>query len=210
MAQSEFEKSAQRQAVEAVERRWQQQRDAERHQRRRKMFGNLLAIVVLMAGLVGLGSFAARQWGDKAPFLRHLDIRRWMSGSKAAKVPSAAEVGRRDEYARRLRSFRGKRCVLWREAPAAVKPKSAAAGRRYLALVNDRGDRRLYELVSDGCGSVSVSALSPLAEPVRLEPKEFGSCVAGRPFLLLCDDVVYAVGCKDKADMDELVGTLPE
>ena len=198
MAKSEFEKSAQQAAVEAVERRWQRQHDAERRHAARKTSVSLLACVVLLAGLAGIGYFAARHYGVDVPFEVDFDLRDLVQGWGQGHGPSKAEIGRRDEYARLLEAFKGKKCVPWREAPAAVKPKTAAAGVRYLALCGTKDDRRLYELVADGRGSMSVTALSPIAEPVGLSMEDFRSEVGGRPYLVLCNDVLYAVGGKNE------------
>lgn len=130
---SEFERSAQREAVTAVERRWKRKHDAERRQRLRKQLCNLLD------------------------------------------------------------SFKGRKCVQWRDAPATIKPKTAVAGVRYLVLCEERGDKRLYELVSDGRGSMTAKVLSPLTEPIGIEMKDFKVAVSGKPYFILCNDVLYAV-----------------
>lgn len=202
MTKSDFEKSAQRTAVEAVERRWKRQRDAERSQRRRKTFGNLLAVIVLLVGVAGVAAFAARHYGMDIPHVE--DFGRLFAGWRSRVDVSQAEVNRRDEYARLLASFRGRKCVLWRNAPKEIKPKTAAAGVRYLVLCEDR----LYEWVSDGRGSASVTALSPLSVPIGLEMKDFMSDVGGKPFLLICNDVLYAIGCKDEVAARKLVSDL--
>lgn len=206
MSRSDFEKSAQQAAVEAVEKRWQRKNDVERRQRRRKMLGNLFAFVVLLAGLVGIGYFALRHFGIDLPVPTIVDIRGLVTGLERG--PSAAEVDRRGEYVRLLESFRGRTCVQWRDAPAAVKPKTAAAGVRYLALCGEQNDRRLYELVADGRGSMSVTALSPFAAPIALNMKDFRSETGGKPYLVLCNDVLYAVGCKDESAMRTLTSRL--
>ena len=204
MVKSGFEKSAQQAAVEAVERRWQRQQDAERRQRRRKTFGNLLAVVVLLLGVAGVAAFAARHYGIDIPHVADFDFGRLFAGWRGRGDVSQAEVSRRDKYARLLESFRGRKCILWRDAPKEIKPKAAAAGVRYLVLCEDR----LYEWVSDGRGSASVTALSPLTEPIGLETKDFAADVAGKPFLLICNGVMYAVGCKDEVSARKLVSDL--
>ena len=191
---SEFERSAQQEAVAAVERRWKLQHDAERRQRMRKQLGNLLAIVVLLVGLAGIGCFAIRYFEMDIPFAVDFDMGDFVAGSGGGRETSKAEIDRRGEYVRLLDSFKGRKCVKWRDAPARIKPKTAVAGVHYLVLCEERGDKRLYELVSDGRGGMTVMALSPLTEPIRIEMKNFKEVVKGKPYFILCNDVMYAVG----------------
>lgn len=204
MAKSDFEKSAQQAAVEAVERRWQQKHDAERSLRRRKTFSSLLTVAVLLLGVAGIAVFAARHYGIDVSHVTGFDFQSLFVVWSGKVDVSQAEVSRRDKYARLLESFRERKCILWRDAPKEIKPKAAAAGVRYLVLC----EGRLYEWVSDGRGSALVTALSPLTEPVGMEIKDFDAEVVGKPFLLLCNDILYAVGCKDEEAARKLVNDL--
>lgn len=208
MAKSDFEKNAQQAAVEAVEKRWRQKNAAERRQRFRKRLGNLFAIVILLAGLVGVGCFAVRYFELDIPIPTDFDTRDIVVGLGGGCETSKAEIDRRNEYVRLLASFKGKECIQWRDAPAAIKPKTAVAGVRYLVLCEERGDKRLYELVSDGRGSMVVVALSPLTEPIRLEMKDFKEAVNGKPYFILCNDVLYVVGCKNELILQGLKDSL--
>lgn len=162
----------------------------------RKQLGNLLAIVVLLAGLVGIGCFAVRYLGISIPFAADFDLRGFVDRLGGFFDTSKAEIDRRDEYVRLLDSFKGRKCVPWREAPATIKSKTAVAGVRYLVLCEERGEKRLYELVSNGRGGMTAMALSPLTEPIKIEMKDFKMAVNGKPYFILCNDVLYAVGCK--------------
>lgn len=204
MAKSDFEKCARQAAVEAVERRWERQKAAERNLRRRKIFNNLLTAVVLLLGVVGIAVFTARHYGIDVSHVTDFDFQKLFAGWVGKVDVSQAEVNRRDEYTRLLESFRGRECILWQNAPKEIKPKAAAAGVRYLVLC----EGRLYEWVADGRGSASVMALSPLTESVGMEIKDFNAEVGGKPFLLLCNDVLYAVGCKDEEAARKLVNDL--
>lgn len=201
---NEFERNARQEAVAAVERRWKRKHDAERRQRMRKQLGNLLSIVVLLAGLVGAGCFAVRYFELNIPFVVDLDVGDFVASLGRGRETSKVEIDRRGEYVRLLDSFKGRTCVQWRDAPATIKPKTAAAGVRYLVLCEERGDKRLYELASDGRGSMTAFALSPLAEPIRLEMKDFNVAVNGKPYFILCNDVLYVVGCKDESTLQGL------
>lgn len=205
---SEFERNAQQEAVAAVERRWKRQHDAERRQRMRRRLGNLLAIVILLAGLAGIGCFAVRYFEMNIPFAVDFDVRDFFASWGGGRGTSKAEIDRRGEYVRLLDSFKGRECVPWRDAPATIKPKTAAAGVRYLVLCEERGDKRLYELVSDGRGSLVAVALSPLTEPIGIEMKDFKAAVNGKPYLILCNDVLYVVGCKNELTLQGLKDSL--
>lgn len=161
----------------------------------------MLAVVVLLLGVAGVAAFAARHYGIDIPDVADLDVGHLFAGWRSRVDVSQAEVNRRDEYARLLASFKGRKCILWRDAPKKVKPKTAAAGVRYLVLC----DGRLYEWVSDGRGSASVTALSPLSVPIGQGMKDFKSDVGGKSFLLICNDVLYAVGCKDEVEARKLL-----
>lgn len=197
---SEFESNARWETVQAVERRWKRQHDAERRQRLRKRFGNLLAIVVLLAGLMGIGCFAVRYFEMNIPFGANFDMRNLLPrlNDVGQQRASTVEVERRNEYARLLESFKGKACVLWRDAPKEIRPKTAVTGVRYLILCGDKNDMCLYELFADGRGSMTATALSPIAAPMGVSIREFRKAVAGRPFFILCNDVIYIAGCKDE------------
>ena len=191
---SEFERNAQQEAVAAVERRRKRQHDVERRQRMRRRLGNLLAIVILLAGLAGIGCFAVRYFEMNIPFAVDFDVRNFFASWGGGRGTSKAEIDRRGEYVRLLDFFRGRKCVQWSDAPVTIKPKTAAVGVHYLVLCEERGDKRLYELVSDGRGSMTAMALSPLTEPTRIDMKDFKDAVKGKPYFILCNDVLYAVG----------------
>lgn len=206
MSKGDFEKSAQQTAVDAVERRWQQKHDADEKQRSRRRFGNWLTISVLLSVLAGIGCFVAQYFVGTISLPLDFDIVGFTLGLKDK--PSNVEIDRRNRYVRMLESFRGRECVQWRDAPASVNPKTAVAGVRYLVLCGDKNDQRLYELLSDGRGSMSAMALSPIFEPMELDMDNFRAEVRGRPYLILCNDTIYVVGCKDEDAVQRLMTTL--
>lgn len=194
---SDFEKKAQSAAVEAVERRWKLQHDAERRQLLRKKLGNLFAVFVLLAGLMGVGYFVTRHYGVEISIAEYFDLQGLGAKLNMGRTLSKVEIDRRNEYARLLRSFSGRKCVLWQNAPATIRPETAAAGVRYLLLSSEKKDARLYEMVSNGQGSMSVAALSPLSVPMGLSVGKLRKVLKGKPFFILCEDVVYVGGCQD-------------
>ena len=199
MAYSKFEQSAQHAAVEAVERRWKQRHDAEMRLRRKKRLNNCLAILVLLSGLCGGGYFVVQQYGDEVRSLTGFDVRDVAKMLPIGGLGSGADGGNRESYVALIESFRDKKCVLWRDAPNLVKPKSAQKGTRYLALVGDRGAMRLFDLAVNERGVLSGKELSPVGVPVEVNMTKFNEVVARKTYFIQCNDIVYVCGCKDLA-----------
>lgn len=199
MAYSKFEQSAQHAAVEAVERRWKQRHDAEMRLRRKRRLNNCLAILVLLSGLCGIGWFAVRQYGDEIRRLTGFDVRDVAKMLPIGGLGSGADGESREAYVALIESFRGKECVLWRDAPNSVKPKSAQKGTRYLALVGDRGAVRLFDLAVNERGVLSGKELSPVGGPVEVDMAKFNEDVAHKTYFIQCNDIVYVCGSKDLA-----------
>ena len=197
MAYSDFEQSAQHAAVEAVERRWKQRHDAEMRLRWKKRMGNCLAILVLLSGLCGVGYFAVQHYGDEIRNLIGFDVRDVAKMLSLGGLGFSAGEECRESYVALIESFRDKECVLWRDAPSSVKPKSAQKGTRYLALVGDRGAARLFDLIANGSGGFFGRELSPVGRPVDIEMIKFNKVVEHKTYFILCNDIVYICGCKD-------------
>ena len=199
MAYSDFEQSAQHAAVESVERRWKQRHDAEMRLRWKKRLNNCLAILVLLSGLCGVGYFAVQRYGDEIRNLIGFDIRDIAKMLPVGGLGSSSDGECRESYVALIESFRDKECVLWRDAPSSVKPKSAQKGTRYLALVGDRGAVRLFDLIASGNGAFAGKELSPVGSPVDVDVTKFNEGVANKTYFILCNDIVYVCGCKDIA-----------
>ena len=199
MAYSDFEQSAQHAAVEAVERRWKQRHDAEMRLLRKKRLNNCLAILVLLAGLCGVGCFAVQQYGDRIRDFIGFDIRNVAGMLSFGGSESAGDGESHEAYVALIESFRDKECVLWRDAPSSIKPKSAQKGVKYLALVGDRGAVRLFELTASGEGGFSGRELSPVGSPVDIGKTKFNKVVEHKTYFILCNDIVYICGCKELA-----------
>lgn len=197
MGNSEFERHAAYETVQAVEQRWKRAHDAERRQRKNKALNNLFAILVLLAGLIGIAYFAIRHYGMEIPAMDGFDIKELAALVGAGQKTSKAETDRRDAYVKLLGFFSGKACVPWSNAPAEIKPKTAVAGVRYLVLCGTKSDSRLYAMASDGRGSMSVKSLSPVSKPIEVDMKDFRANVNGKPYFILCNDVVYVINCND-------------
>lgn len=208
MAYSNFEQNAQHAAVEAVERRWKQRHDAEMRLLRKKRINNCMAILVLLSGLCGGGYFAVQQYGEEIRDLIGFDIRDIVKMLPIGGLGSGADGECRESYVALIESFQDKECVLWRDAPNSVKPKSAQMGTRYLALVGDRGAVRLFDLAVNERGVLSGKELSPVGSPVDVNMTKFNEVVAHKTYYILCKDIVYVCGSKDLAQGKRLLKEL--
>lgn len=215
MAISEFEKSAQKAAVEAVEQRWKHDNDLKRRLRWRSRIGSFCSIVVLLAGLVGMGVFAERHFGFRIPYLS--DCEAWQS--LCSKVESAErfvgwETSARKKsvmsYDEALTSFCGKACTSWSQAPAEIGLKAAPAGTQYLFLCGyGLGDVRLYQVTAKGQGETDVVQLVRSGPPLLLEAAAFRAAVKGKTTFVFCRGNVYFFGKKmaavAKIELDRLL-----
>lgn len=199
MAYSDFEQSAQHAAVEAVERRWKQRHDAEMRLIWKKRLNTCLAVLVLLSGLCVGGYFAVQQYGDEIRNLIGFDVRDVAKILPVDGLGFGADGECRESYVALIESFQDKECVLWRDAPSSVKPKSAQKGTRYLALVGDRGAARLFDLAVNEGGVLSGKELSPVGRPVEVDMAKFNEAVAHKTYFIRCNGIVYVCGCKDLA-----------
>ena len=217
MAISEFEKSAQQAAVEAVERRWKHDNDLKRRLRWRSRIGNFLSIVVLLAGLAGMGVFAERFFGFHIPYLsdwepwQHLtatanDVAQRVGKSEPAVTPEVVL-----SYDAALANFQLKTCTSWAAVSEKMGPKTAPAGTQYLFLCGHApGDVRLYQMTAKGGGQVDVVQLVQTKGPWPLKLPEFRAALKGRTAYVSCGGNVYFLGKKLAAtaqiELERLLG----
>lgn len=219
MAISEFEKSAQKAAVEAVERRWKHDADLKRRLRWRARIGGIISIAVLLLGLAGIGVFAERQFGFHIPYLSDCEVWRSLCTTSENAVRKICPTERAEapekppvpSYAEALAAFRGKTCTSWERVSAQRGPKAAAAGTRYLFLCGyGPNDVRLYQMTVDEKRTVDVVRLMQAGEPRPIEFASFRAEVKGRTSFLSCDGAVYFLGKKLAAtaqiELDRLLG----
>lgn len=217
MAISEFEKSAQQAAVEAVERRWKHDNDLKRRLRWRARIGSFLSIVVLLAGLVGMGVFAERFFGFHIPYLS--DWEPWQrltaTANDVALHTGQSEPAETPEvtlsYDAALANFHVKTCTSWTAVSEKMGPKTAPAGTRYLFLCgHGPGDARLYQMTAKGGGQVDVVQLVPSKGARPLELSAFRAALKGRAAYIFCGGKVYFLGKKLAAtaqiELERLLG----
>lgn len=204
MAVGSFEAEAKNAAVEAVERRWKADVAERRRIRRNQRIKNLLAIAFLVLVVIVGGKFASDYFGVEIPFVDQFDWRGFCRNITSGKA-SEGDVELRNEYAKVLHSFAESELLLWRMAPAAVKPKEAAKGTVYHALVADgKGVVVLFRMIASGDGSVSIVRLSPVAKAADVSFAEFKSHCAKGTYFIECKGQVYYCG-KDGLDSGRLI-----
>lgn len=194
---SEFELGAKQAAVEAVERRYEMKAATERRARFRARLSACLSILILLAVLAGIACFVARYLNLDVP--RFSDFSAWFSPGSALSESAKEELGRRDAYVRALMAFEtGGELKMLRDAPADVKPKTARPGTRVLVLCGrDEGGTCLFEMEKMDAGTQVFRQLSPFSAPQKRKAARFQEAVAGRPYFLLHENVVYVCGAKD-------------
>lgn len=198
MVRSDHELSAMETAVEAVERRWQHQHDAELRLRRRKFNRSLLAWLFLALSAIVGGVLVAWHKGVKIPDVMSLCSGR-PSSVQNMKVDSSSVV-RRDAFVSVLEAFKRGKIFLWGDAPHEVVFKNAQAGLVYHFLKREKDGRPVvFQLVAQGGGAATISLLSPVANPIPLTMSEFRKACLGSVCLVECKGVVYLWGTKDLA-----------
>ena len=217
MAISEFEKSAQRAAVEAVERRWKHDDDLKRRLRWRSRIGSFVSIVVLLAGLVGMGVFAERHFGFRIPYLSDCEMWRRLcaTADDVAQRVGLSEPAEKQvtifSYDEALANFRGKTCASWTSVSATIGPKTAPSGTQYLFLCGyGPGDVRLYQMTTKDEGRADVVQLEQAKAPRPLELSAFRAALKGRTAYVSCGGKVYFLGKKLAAtaqiELERLLG----
>ena len=150
MGTSNFEADSKNAAVEAVERRWRAANAERKRIARNRWLKNVLTLAFLILIAVVGGKFAADYFEIEIPVLAGLDWKGFCSTIINDSI-SAEEITLRDGYANALDLFRGGDLSMWREAPEKVRPKGAARGTVYLALVvNEKEACSLFRMTANG------------------------------------------------------------
>ena len=180
-----LEAEARQAAIDAVEGRWRHEQDVMRKAHHRKVMGNIVSIVVLLAILAAiLLYFKAQRDGGKLHF--------GTEGSKVA-IAVVKEAQCRVEYKRVASLFDVEKTVPWKKAPASVKPKNVPAGAKYYARIirsAKKDDFDIYEMTKTEKG-MSVVRLSPTGSPIRVGDAEFRRARARASYLVAYDGTVY-------------------
>ena len=184
--QGGMEAQARQAAIDAVEGRWRHGQDVARRAHRRKVTGNVVSVVVLLAILATiLLYFKAQHDGGKLRF--------GMEEESKAVVAVVKEAQYHVEYKRVAGLFDVEKTVSWKKAPASVKPKNVPPGTKYYARIvrsAKEGDFDIYEMTKTEKG-MSVVRLSPTRSPVRVGEAEFRKARARASYLVACNGTVY-------------------
>jgi len=193
---SDFEKRAAREAVEAVERRYERNQKAARQLRGRRRFGRFVICAVLLAGVLGLGRYFAASGVLPSGSIRAL----------AALFDSdGAVVGPHCQYGAALRHLLADEVRLSTEMPEALKIKNAKPGVRYFVLTPPAdGWFGLYELTRDAPGQLTVRELSPIWDAKTVTAAALREACAGKPYLVSVQGQVYLFGSEDLAAAAQL------
>lgn len=192
--QSSFEGSAQRAAVEAVERRWAQRNAAARRTARTSVAKSCLGWLLLLGALLAGGAYAVRHFGlDVSDFSPFRFVKRQVLG--VGDDLTEAERARIDAFAGALAAFDRSDILPWKSAPQEVRPKHAPGGFTYRMLIERIGGTcGIYEMVANGKGGVSVYELSPMGKPMKVTLADFNRAKGGSVYLIDCGGKVYVCG----------------
>ena len=188
---SDYEMSAKRAAVEAVEKRWQAREEAQAKAKRQRSFTSVAAVaaIVIIAALVV--QFVMPRFGYEIADLSNvIDFLRM--SDNAADEGMAKDC---QKYAEVVSLFKSGKAAVWRDAPESIRPKTAIAGTMYHALVlSADGNYDIYEMTANGSGGVSIWLMSPFFEPKVVTTAEFRNARHGKRYFIEHAGVVYACG----------------
>lgn len=195
---SDFEKSAQRAAVDAVEQRWQRTQASSRNAARVSKIKSILSTLVLLA-VVGVGGYFALQYfGIEIPKPRQLEGSIKIVTSLIPKGMSDENARSVDAFVNTLHRITDNPMKPWKSAPAEVKPKGARAGLKYTVLIEKKGGScGLFEMVADGKGGMTVKEIPPAGNPVPATMGDFKKAKVGNVYLIECEGTVYVCGSDD-------------
>ena len=193
--QSRFEENARREAVEAVERRWERKTAGARRKARtasvKSCLGTLILLVVLAAG----GLFAARHLGVELPGGETLADFGFLVRTGGLTTSDRSHM---DSFAEAVATFDVAEIRPWKSVPPEMRPKRAPAGFAYRMLVEKAGGVcGIYEMTADGKGGVSVRELNPVGKETKASLTAFNKAKVGGVYLVACAGSVYVCGSDD-------------
>lgn len=200
---NEYEMSAKRAAVEAVEKRWQAREEAQAKAKRRHSFANvaIVAAVVIVAALAV--QFVLPRFGyEIADLSNAIDFLHMSDEAADEGMPKECK-----KYADVVSLFKGGKAAVWRDAPETIRPKTAIAGTMYHALVlSADGNYDIYEMTANGSGGVSIWLMSPFFEPKVVTTAEFRNARQGKRYFIEHAGVVYACGGLSESAVGDIRG----
>lgn len=181
IVEPEFVTKAKQSAVAAVEARFRHEEEQRRKLERRARAKGCMAWLILVAFVaVGGGYWACVHYGIGVSEVK-------------MRVQEAMQTRR---YERIEEAFRIAQVMDWSAAPDELRPGKVATNTVYHALMPGADGRVMLELVASPGGGMRVRRLSPIAEPVELEPGSFQRFVAKTPYLIMVGGNVYFCASK--------------
>jgi hypothetical protein len=181
IVEPEFVTKAKQSAVAAVEARFRHEEEQRRKLERRARAKGCMAWLILVAlALAGGGYWACVHYG-----IGISDVK--------MRVQEAMQTRR---YERIEETFRIAQIADWSTAPEAYRPGKVPTNTVYHAMMPGPDGRVLLELTASPGGGMRVRRLSPIAEPVELEPDSFQRVVAKTPYLIMVGGTVYFCASK--------------
>ncbi len=181
IVEPEFVTKAKQSAVAAVEARYRHEEEMRRKLERRKRAKGCMAWVTIAAlALAGGAYWASVHYGIGVSEVKM----RFEEAMKARRYERIEEV------------FRIAPVEDWSAAPDELRPGKVATNTVYHALMPGADGRVMLELVASPGGGMRVRRLSPIAEPVELEPTAFQKFAAKTPYLIMVCGKVYFCSTK--------------
>jgi len=196
---SEFERQAAREAVDAVERRWQRDADIRHKQQLRKRVTSILAVLFLLVAAAAAG-WGYVQWRKGVRMQDLLQRGESLFRSDANDIDSGMS-----EYMEIVNELLSAPVKLSKEMPEELKPKKAASGQQYVALSRDRkGVLSVFRMTADGHGKTDMQKLSLGRPPQKVSYAEFKAARDGCPYLVVVGKIAYLYGSTKLADAEKL------
>lgn len=197
MGRSDFERQAARVAVDAVEKRWQRNREIERRKRLRQKVTSWLALLVLLALGVGLGLYlygsvlknTADRSGATSSFCEMFQSGLRRLGFDWRSSPEAAD------YNAILRRLLEGPVRLSSELPSEFRPKNAPEGTTYQLLCKSGpNDFAIFQLTVKGKNERLVQRILPNGQMGDVSTAEFERIRKAAPYLVACPSGIYLYG----------------
>ena len=188
IVEPEFVTRAKQSAVAAVEARFKHEEDQRRKLERRERAKGCMAWLILIALAAAGGIYwLCREYGIGL-------------GEVRMQVAEALQARR---YERIEEPFRMAPVADWSTVPDALRPANVATNTTYHAMLPGPDGRVLLELTASPGGKMRVRRLSPISEPVELEPESFQRFVRKTPYLIMINGNVYFCSSKKSSENRE-------
>ena len=199
---SNFEKSAQQAAVDAVEARWARNNATAKRISRGKSLKSFFAYVFLTLILIAGGFYALSYCGCEIPSFDSVDE---MLLSLLPRGMCDKDLEHLDSYVKSINRFKVGKIKLWKDAPEMIKPKNASSGLRYFIFAPKKnGGLGLYEAVANGRGGMKMLEIIPTGLSVEITMSQFKESKNGA-YLIECGGEIFVCGANSPDAGENLV-----